>query len=687
MLISRAAAIPLITHDPYFSIWSGAGHPSDKDPIHWSGLPQCLRGRLSIGQRTWSFLGEPQGLPKLPLISTNVTATSTTFCFDAEGLQLTVRFVSPLIASDLLLLSRPCTYIDAFLSLPEGASVPEEKISLTLYMGSTIVSTDNSLLIGLSGSYPSEEITLPSPISRTVSTAAYQYAMFGRAFQKPLGHSGDNHTIDYGYAYLASADPEACLSFCADNQRIVFTEAFDPAGLQKGEAAVHLMAAYDDTVSINYFGEWCRGYWTRTYGTIEKAIGAAIADKNLILKLCQDQDQRVEKAALASGGEDYAFLCIMAYRHTLCAHKLVLTSGGELAFLSKENDSNGCIGTVDVSYPSTPLLLLENPDLVKGLVNPVFRFAACPVWEYDFAPHDVGRYPYAWGQVYGVNPEHHKLSFAHAEGAVYPPFYQYPAGLETYSLRGQMPVEECGNMLIMTAAVCLKEKSAEFALPHMETLRTWTGYLLTYGEDPGEQLCTDDFAGHLAHNVNLSAKAIMGIEAYSQILRMMGDGPQADEYHQKAAAMAKSLKKRAFAGDHYTLVYPSPERSPEETAATWSLKYNMVWDRLFGSGLFGEEVFETETDTYIRKMNAFGTPLDNRSTYTKSDWILWSVALTDDIEKRKALISPVAKFERETPSRYPFSDWYFTDTGRFRAFKGRSVQGGIYMPILVDQGL
>ncbi|MBO4888442.1 MAG: DUF4965 domain-containing protein [Firmicutes bacterium] len=674
MFIERAAAIPLITHDPYFSIWCGSDRPTDKDPIHWSGLPQALRGRLHAGGRTYAFLGDPKGLPVLPVFSINVTALSTEYIYTFGDRKLSVRFTSPLIPSDLVLLSRPVSYIDCSLSGED----PADDIEIEFQLGRSIVSTDNSLIIGHNGSVP--EMPMIHPVTNeTVYTAAYRYAVMGRADQKPLGYSGDNHTVDFGYAYLASAGDRACLRFDAENSRILYREPL------RGET--HLAVAYDDLVSINYFGEWVRAYWTKTYGTIQKAIGAAIADREIILSLCRKQDAKVEQDARAAcPGDDYALLCIFAFRHTLAAHKLIENSEGELAFLSKENDSNGCIGTVDVSYPSTPLLLLENPDLVKGLMNPVFRFASCPVWEFDFAPHDVGRYPYAWGQVYGVNPAHRDLAWTHHQGGVYPPFYQYPSGLDVYSLRGQMPVEECGNMLIMAAACCLKDGSAAYALPHMKTLRKWTGYLVTYGEDPGEQLCTDDFAGHLAHNVNLSAKAIMGVEAFAQILSLAGEKQEAENYHEIAQKMAKSLEKRSFAGDHYSLVYPS---SAGDTAYkdTWSLKYNMIWDRLFESRLFDPSIFEIETDTYVKKANPYGTPLDNRSTYTKSDWILWSAALTDSREKRHSLIRPVARFLQETPSRYPFSDWYFTDTGLYRAFKGRSVQGGIFMPVLTDQSL
>ena len=679
MIIKRAAAIPLITHDPYFSIWSGSDHPAEKDPIHWSGIPQALRIRACAGEECFALLGAPKGLPAADVVSIDVTACSSAYTYRIGQALLTVRFTSPLIASDLVLLSRPVTYLDFSVAPAEGTdagSLPA--ISIDVQAGRSIVSTDNSLIIGTNGSYPESSFIFPKT-GKPLPTASYTYANMGRAFQKPLGHSGDNHTVDFGYLYFASAEKEAKIVFDAENSCIRLTAPV------KDE--FHMVIAYDDLCSINYFGEWVRAYWTTVYGTIQKAIGAAIADREIILGLAARQDRKIEEEARkACPGDDYAFICQMAYRHTLCAHKLIRSQEGELAFLSKENDSNGCIGTVDVSYPSTPLLLLENPELVKGLMNPVFRFAACPVWEYDFAPHDVGRYPYAWGQVYGVNPAHRDLGWTHAEGGVYPPFYQYPAGLEIYSLRGQMPVEECGNMLIMAAACCLSDRSADYALPHMETLRGWTEYLLKFGEDPGEQLCTDDFAGHLAHNVNLSAKAIMGVEAFAQILGLAGEKENAASYHQKAAEMARSLEKRSFAGDHYSLVYPS---SPEDEnyKDTWSLKYNMVWDRIFGSGLFSEDVFKTETDTYIRMRNRYGTPLDQRSTYTKSDWILWSAALTDDPDKRQALIAPVADFLRETKSRYPFSDWYFTDTGLFRAFKGRSVQGGIFMPVLADNGL
>ena len=167
-----------------------------------------------------------------------------------------------------------------------------------------------------------------------------------------------------------------------------------------------------------------------------------------ILNRCRVLDEKIRSESLKiGGGEDYALITAASYRQCLGAHKLIADENGEMVFLSKENDSNGCIGTVDVSYPSIPLMLLENPEFVKGLCPPILKFAEMPVWRYDFAPHDVGRYPNATGQVYAAKVRVHTPN-----GSTYPPDHLYPASSDPYHFAYQMPVEECGNMLIMLAA-------------------------------------------------------------------------------------------------------------------------------------------------------------------------------------------------------------------------------------------
>lgn len=654
MKIKRAASIPLIVSDPYFSIWSPADALYETDSAHWSGCRQKIRGYVTVDGTVCCFMGDREFHQVIEQQYVDVTATTTEYYFENDKIGLTVRFCSPLLLDDLTLVSRPCTYIDLEVHKKMACSVHTDFL-----VYSDLVQRGDDRLIG--GSNRKEQ---------GQDRAAFRYAFMGRAAQRPLGNSGDNITIDWGYAYLASDAGDAVLTYDAGNRamgcQMNFTKEWETKGM---------IVAYDDLLSINYFGEWRKAYWTQKYSDILDALGASFFDRKEVLSRAAAHDEDLYRKAMAFGGEDYAFLCSLSYRQSIAAHKLITDEKGEIVFLSKENDSNGCIGTVDVSYPSVPLFLLYQTEYVKGMLRPVFRFAACDVWEYDFAPHDVGRYPYAWGQVYGLLKDNRKGDFSRESGDVFPPYYMYPEGSEAYDFKGQMPVEECGNMLIMTAAVCLLDGSGDFALPYREKLKMWTKYLLQFGADPGEQLCTDDFAGHLSHNVNLSVKAVMGIEAYARLAALWNEEEEARRYHKIAADLAADWEKRAKAGNHYTLVFGSPD--------TWSLKYNLVWDRIFGSDLFSKEVYEKELAYYVDKRNEYGTPLDSRQEYTKSDWILWCAAMATDKEQAKRLIAPVAHYLETTTTRYPFGDWYETVTGKYCHFKGRSVQGGIFMPLLM----
>ena len=645
MKVTRAASIPLIMHDPYFSIWSSSDHLYDADTVHWTGKRQQIRGYLTVDKTVYCFMGDKEFHQILPQISLDVTATATTYTFENDKVRLCCRFTSPLILSDPLLVSRPCTYID-FMVEKKNA----DNVQLDFIVSADLVRQEKDEVAGFAGTFKQ----------------GFSYASMGRMRQQPLGSSGDHTTIDWGYVYLAGND-KSTITYDAANEAI----RCQAANLN-GQTA--LIMAYDDLASINYFGEWRKAYWTTKYKTILEAISAAFADQKKVCKQASEIDCEIEAKAKKIGGDEYAFLCVMSYRHAIAAHKLITDEDQNLIFLSKENDSNGCIGTVDVSYPSVPLFMLYNTEYVKGMLRPIFRFADCDVWTYDFAPHDVGRYPYAWGQVYGRSDEENRR-FRSDNQFVYPPYYMYPSGSNVYGLRDQMPVEECGNMLIMTAMVCRMEQNVSFALPYMETLKKWREYLIRYGADPGEQLCTDDFAGHLSHNTNLSVKAIMGIEGYAQIAALAGEKDEAKKYHKIAVDMASDWEKRAKADDHYQLVFGEGKKD------TWSLKFNLVWDKLWKSGLFSDEVYEKELAYYKKKANRYGTPLDSRAAYTKSDWILWCAAM----DNTAALIQPVAAYLKETTTRVPFSDWYQTDSGMYCYFIARSVQGGIFMPMLAEQ--
>lgn len=566
----------------------------------------------------------------------NVTATQTTYQFACGPIDLTLNFLSPLLATDLDILSRPISYIS--FDLKSNDQLPHQ----------------TEIIFGVSENIAKHEVNKKAEFEK-MQKNGLKFIRSGLSEQNILGRKGDDVRIDWGYAYLATANPETNLSQHTLDEIIdgklstkVRGESFltsttklsiENKKLSKGM----LMLGYDDLYSIQYFGKNLEPWWKKIHGNMEDLLIKASAEYPAVQTKCDAFDSQMYNDALKSGGKEYASLCIAAYRQSLAAHKLVRGNQGEVLFPQKENFSNGSIWTVDVTYPSAPLALLYNPLLLEGMVEPIIRYSESGKWTKPFPSHDLGTYPLANGQTY---PE-------------------------------DMPVEEAGNMILLTAAICKAEQNIDFAKKHWETLSSWVEFLVKDGFDPANQLCTDDFAGHLARNANLSMKAITGIGAYAQMAVLLGKKEVAEKYSIIAKEFAIKWIKLAADEDHYSLTF--------DKKGTWSQKYNLVWDKLLGLNLFPQEVYEKEIKYYLTRQQQYGLPLDSRKTYTKSDWVIWSATLSNNIDEFQQLIHPIYAFLQSTPTRVPLSDWHETTNGKQVGFQARSVVGGYFIKMLDDK--
>jgi hypothetical protein len=497
----------------------------------------------------------------------------------------------------------------------------------------------------------------------------------GTITQDLLGRAGDDLRIDWGYLYVAAAkrfdhvsgfgeademreafDEKGAASL--DNDKIPFPVEAEsvvaaiamPMG-KTGKHAVscYALIAYDDLYSIEFMRHKLRPYWRKDGWKTSDLIIAAINDHDSLEERCQEFDRSLMTDLEASGGRQYAEIGALAFRQCFAAGKFVSDANGQPLQFCKENHSNGCIATSDVFYPMAPQFLLFGPTLTKSMLVPFREYAASERWRFPFAPQDLGTYPKANGPVYGGGER---------------------------SVENQMPVEECGNLLTLFCALAQMEGNADFAATYWNQLNQWADYLREEGFDPDNQLCTDDLAGHMAHNVNLSAKAICGLGSHAMLCEIRGMNDDADKYRGIARRYAAQWVDAARDDDHFRLAF--------DREGTWSQKYNLVWDRLLNLGLFLDEVYRTEMDFYRKRQNAYGLPLDYRADYTKLDWILWTATLTEDRDDFETLVRPVHRFLNETPDRSPMTDWYFTSTARKRGFTARPVVGGVFMKLLFD---
>jgi hypothetical protein len=662
--VLRAPSTPLVAHDPYFSIWSAADKLTDGPTRHWTGAPQALTGIVRVDGKNYRYLGDADDeIPALQETQRQITATRTVVNLESAEIELRITFMTPAFPHDLGIMARPITYLSWDVKSRDGRA---HQVALYLDADSAIATNSRDE---------------PVVWSRA-EIEGLHLLRAGTSRQPMLEQYGDNLRINWGYFYLAVPQSEGASEFAAGNQgdrsrfaatgHISQEDDLDQPRMPQSEhppapalsvvlplgavgaAAVtrHVLLGYDDIYSVKYMHQELLPYWRKDFASFSALLQGAERDYPALQKRAEQYDADLQHDLVKAGGPEYAAIATLAFRQSIAAHKLVEDAAGVPFFMPKENFSNGSISTVDVIYPSAPMFLFLNPKLVEAQMEPVMRYAQSGHWKFPFAPHDLGVYPLANGQLYG--------------------------GGEV-SEDDQMPVEESGDMILMAAAVAHAEHSADFAARYWPLLTKWAEYLMAKGFDPENQLSTDDFAGHLAHNTNLSIKAIEALAAYAQLAEKLGDRKAAAQYEAAAKSMAAKWVVMAKEGDHYRLAF--------DKANTWSQKYNLVWDNILDLHMFPGEVAENETAFYKTHMNGFGLPLDNRATYTKLDWTVWSATLARDPADFQAIVHPVFLFLNQTPDRVPMTDWYDTISARQVAFQARSVVGGVYIKLLSDPQL
>ena len=390
--------------------------------------------------------------------SVDVLATSSYYTFACGPVELDIVFTAPQLIDDLDLLSTPINYVSY-----RVRSLDKKEHDVQFYIETTPELTIN-------------ESNQPT-IARTLSKNGISYVEAGSIDQPICDRKGDLICADWGYVYLGSVNGAGKSISLGDYSGM--KEAFVKNGTLASSktkwitrreentpamAYVHnfgtvtkdgkdgfLMIGYDDIYSIEYMYEKRMGYWKHDGKVTIFDAFEKLRDNYLsIMERCRALDELIYNDAEKAGGKKYAEICSVSYRQVMSAHKLFTDKEGNLLWFSKENNSNGCVNTVDLTYPSAPLFLVYNPELVKAMMTSIFEYSASGRWNKPFAAHDLGTYPIANGQVYG----------------------------------GDMPIEESGNMVILAAALAKVEGNADYAKKYWDILTIWTNYLVEYGQGP-----------------------------------------------------------------------------------------------------------------------------------------------------------------------------------------------------------
>ncbi len=649
----RPPAVPLIAFDPYLSVWSDATHLANHRTRFWNSAVQNLVSLVRINGVPYRLMGgRPVDIGALRQRSVAVFPTRTIYRFAGHGVALTLTFTTPRLPSNLKIFSLPITYLTWTVRSTDGR----------LHRVEVYYSTSSQLAVN----GPRVRVRWQR-VSRGHLIAWRLGAVHQDVLQSAVG-------IHWGYLYLAAPHGQICQAVIASNARCLesfvrtghlpvkssgpmprrvadrqpvaaMTLRLDQVGAQP--VSRWLMVGLDERWAINYYGQWLRPYWKRHGASALTMLAFAASQEPALRKQCATFDREVMADCTRVGGRRYARIAALAYRQAFAADALAADPHGEPYLCPFENTSGGDISTMDVIYPASPECLLFCPTLLKAMLVPVLNDSYPPHWPFPFAPHDLGRFPVATGHPH--------------------------SGGET------MPVEESGNMLILADAVSRLDGNVRFASRYWGRFRQWAEYLKKNGFDPGRQLCTDDFAGPIAHDANLSVKAIIAIGAYGQMCRLKGQIRRGQRYLALARRWAEKWMVKDADRRHYDLAFGA--------RGTWSQKYNLIWDRVLRLHLFPPSVAKREIAFYLRHLQLYGLPLDSRKLYTKTDWTIWTAALARNPAHFRRLVGKVYEFLNRTPDRVPLADFYWTQNAHQAGMFARPVMGAAFMPLLLHRRL
>ncbi|KAH0587710.1 hypothetical protein H2248_006474 [Termitomyces sp. 'cryptogamus'] len=655
-------AVPLAVRTPYLSAWlpQGAGMAlNDVWPIFWTGQTLGWAGLLMVDGTAYSFLGTPNvpGMPfeKAAQKSSQFTATRSIFVLTAGSVDVTVTFLSPVEATDLVKQSTPFAYMAV-----SAASNDNAAHSVQVYSDITAewVSANLSDTVEWSTSAVGNVIThqfqsqLPSVFSEYQDHVQYGSVFYSmQNTPNTTYQTGGDAVVRTQFVNHGQLTNSQETNFRAINASWpVLGLAHDLGSVIGPTSPVVFSVGYIRDPAIQYVvgkgTNWQNRslYFWSQFSTVSALISSFLGDYNAALSRAQSLDSKVNSDG-SKISADYAAIVELSIRQAVGATEITISRNPDgtwntddvIVFLKEISGENA--NTVDVIFPAWPCLVYLNPALGKYLLEGLFRYQANGLYPHLWSVHDLGSgYPRALGHNDGND--------------------------------GNMFVEESGNMLITALSYAQKTGDNSQLAQYTTLLDQWAQYLIKHSLLPEYQSSTDNFAGALANQTNLAVKGIIGIKAMSQIYSILGNTAQSSNYSSIAADYVTQWQTLAMSstGPHLTLSYGN--------STSWGLTYNLYADKLLKLDLFPASIYDLQTAWYETVAQHFGVPLDSRHTYTKTDWQIWTAAIVTNTTIRDMFISSVKNYAADGLSSQPFGDWYETTNGQPEGFRARPVVGG-----------
>ncbi|EOD52717.1 putative glutaminase a protein [Neofusicoccum parvum UCRNP2] len=621
--------LPLTVRTPYMSTWlnNARDEPWSKWPMFWTGdeIGFSLLAAVPDTHTVYPLLGRPHDSldpsghgegynvsraiykgAKYDASTTNLTYSIPAPSHKHEPLELVLSFLSPITPTSTLRQSIPASYVsvhvtgtfdidvyidvngqwvsghrDARIVWDFSHNALDEQHRLKTFKVTReeeLLFTENRFGGNAQAEWGSLYFTAPSDVRHECGTSAILRQRFSAT------------------GTLENVVDDAFRSIMDEEPVFAFSKSFRLSGNSSepaSDSVVFTMAHIQDEV-VQFASArgltYMRPLWKSWFGDVEKLLTYHYLDFANAVALADKYSAQLAIDAYQSGSENYVDIVALSARQVMGATSFSGTPENPVLFL-KEISSNGNSQTVDVIFPAWPFFLYTNPRWGAWLLEPLIEHMNSGQYPNDYSMHDLGSH--------------------------FPNMTGYPDGNDEY-----MPVEECGDMLIMglslvnsltygnghesqsiwaTMGSTHYDEEAEnpFHLTtseydgfeHIDSTwgggakgakqaqkwlsksynlwQQWTGYLVEFSLRPHNQLSTDDFAGWLALHSNLALKGIVGIKAMSEMAATLENDEDniSEVYVEKWQGYAISRD-----GSHVKLAY--------DWYGSWTTIYSLYADAL-----------------------------------------------------------------------------------------------------------
>ncbi|CAI7632619.1 hypothetical protein N7533_000851 [Penicillium manginii] len=662
---ARPPSLPLAVKSPYLSTWQNAGSDGGNGgylagqwPTFWQNQITGWAGLIRVDGQTYTWMGLP-GTNTVNQTGFEYTSTKSIFTMNvADKLEMNITFLSPITPADYRRQSLVFSYLNVEVASLDGN---EHEVQVYADISAEWVSGDRNAIAqwdyGTTDEVAYHKVYRQTQLafSQNNEQAEWGYWYWATDVDNDMTHQSGvdvdvrgqfsnkgvlSNTADTNYRAISDKWPVFAFSYDLGNVGSKPVDTLFSLGLTQDEAIQYEgSSSYSSIPSL----------WKSYFDTELEALSFFHHDFVASNYLSSSFDSQVAKDSIAVAGQDYLTVTSLSARQAFGATQLCGTEEKMYLFM-KEISSDGNMNTVDVVFPAYPIFLYSNPELLKLVLEPLYENQEAGKYPNTYAMHDMGsNYPNATG---------------------------HPDGKDE-----AMPLEECGNMIIMTLAYAKEAKDTDYLNEHYDILKKWTSYLVEDALYPANQISTDDFAGSLANQTNLALKGMIGIQAMAVIANETGHTSDAADYsaiaHDYITKWQELGINKNASPPHTTLSYGDSD--------SHGLLYNLFADAQLGLNLVPQSVYQMQSDFYPTIANTYGVPLDTRHTLTKGDWECFVAAIASP-STRKMLIGHLATWLNETPTNRPLTDLYETVTGNYPSspiFVARPVIGGSFAPLLV----